>query len=320
VKFELTILGSSSATPAHNRNQSCQLLNIDEQLFLLDCGEGAQLQFLKYKIKSGRIKHIFISHLHGDHYLGLFGFISSMHLQGRNTDLHIYGPPGLAEIITLQLKYSESVFNYMVHFHEISSDQPEVILDDEKVYVETMLMSHRIKCYGFIFHEKPKKRKLRKERLSEEIKLQEIIKLRNGEDLLNEDGSIRIKNEDVTFPPRPLSHFANCSDTIYLEHLAPQLQNMDLMYHEATFGDDMGERAEKTFHTTARQAATLALKANVKKLIIGHFSTRYRDLKPLLEQAREVFPNTYLAIEGENHNISGEKTNEIPTEESSLED
>ncbi|MBX9851125.1 MAG: ribonuclease Z [Cytophagaceae bacterium] len=301
--FELKILGSNSATPVFNRHQSSQLLQIENEYFLIDCGEATQHQLIRFKIKFNKINHIFISHLHGDHVLGLPGLISTMHLNGRQRELHLYGPPGLNEILTLQLKYSETILSYDIHFHELDAKESKTILDLDNLTVQTIPLNHRIDCCGFLFKEKPKKRRINKETLPPETSLLNIIKLKNGEDVY-EGEKLVLKNEEMTFPPRKSRSFAYCSDTRYTETILPMIKDIDLLYHESTFLDDMKERAIETFHTTALEAATLAKKANVKRLIIGHFSSRYKELEPLLEEAKTVFTNSSLAIEGNNFSVS----------------
>jgi ribonuclease Z len=310
--FEVKILGSSSATPTTERNQSSQLLNIHEQFYLLDCGEGTQLQLLKAKAKINKIRHIYISHLHGDHYLGLFGLISSMHLGGRNAPLTIFGPRGLAEIITLQLRYSETILTYPVNFYELD-ETPSVIFEDDKITVTVIAMNHRIKCYGFIFKEKEKKRKLIKEKIPAEMRLQDIVKLKNGEDLYSDSGELVIKNAEVTYPPRHCRSYAYCADTLYDERILQFISDVDLLYHESTFSSELQDRAIKTHHSTAREAGIIARKANAGMLIIGHFSTRYRDLRPLLAEARNEFPNTMLAFEGELFSIEEKFLTNVPS-------
>jgi ribonuclease Z len=304
--FEVKILGSCSASPVYNRHPSAQLLNIDQHFFLIDCGESTQFQLNRYKVKFNKIDHIFISHLHGDHYLGLIGLISSMHLHGRIKDLDLYGPPGLDEIITVQMRYSETFLKYKINFHELDTEKQKTIIETKTITVETVPLLHRVKCCGFLFKEKPKKRRINKEMLPANILLQEIALLRNGEDIFDENGRLKYKNEEVTLPPKKNRSFAYCADTIYTETFLEQIKGIDLLYHESTFQKDLVLRAKETYHSTAEEAATIALKAGVKKLIIGHFSSRYKDLQPLLVEARETFPNTFLAIEGETFSIPEE--------------
>ncbi|RED93846.1 ribonuclease Z [Marinoscillum furvescens] len=296
--IELQILGSNSAAFAHNRHHTSQLLRVQDKYFLIDCGEGTQLLIKKHKIKLSRINEILISHLHGDHYYGLMGLISTLHLYGRKADLCIYGPPGLAEIITLQLRYSMTRLSYDIKFKEWTPNVPEVIFDNDKLRITTIPLDHRIPCSGFLFEEKAKKRGINKNAIKRKLTPVEAAKLRNGEDLVDESGNVVFKNEEVTFDPKPPYSYAYCSDTRLIPELAETIKGVDLVYHESTFMHDMHERAASTYHTTARQAAELAEKAEVRRLLLGHFSTRYKDLSPLLREARSVFSETYLAEEG----------------------
>lgn len=299
MSFALKILGSNSAAPAHNRHQTAQLLTVGQHVFLIDCGEGTQMQLNKYKAKTQKINHIFISHLHGDHYLGLMGLISTLHLQGRAADLYVYGPAGLADIITLQLKHSETVLNYKIIFKKLNTAIKETIFEDDVLTIETIPLNHRIGCSGFLFREKTKKRRIIKEKLPSGISLAGILALKNGEDIYDENGELLFRNEDMTLPPKKARAYAYCSDTKYEEQIIQQISHVDLLYHESTFLSDREERAAQTFHSTARQAATIALKAQVDLLLLGHYSIRYKELQPILDEARQVFPNSQLAIEGE---------------------
>ncbi|MCE3278611.1 MAG: ribonuclease [Bacteroidetes bacterium] len=297
--FELTILGCSSATPTSTRNPTAQLLNVAERFFLIDCGEGTQMQLRKFKIKFQRINHIFISHLHGDHYLGLMGLISSMHLLGRNTDLHIYCPAELQEIIEVQFKYSETRLNYNLVYHHHTYNNDELLFEDEKVEVRTVVLNHRIPCCGFIFREKALTGNISKEVIQKyKLSIEEILYLKQGSDLTLENGTI-VPNEEIISNKTLPRSYAYCSDTIYDERLIPLIKDVDLLYHEATFLHEMLERAKQTHHTTALQAGMIAQKANVKKLMIGHYSARYKDIEPLVMEARTVFENTIPAVEGE---------------------
>ncbi len=301
--FEVSILGSSSATPIYQRHPTAQVLNIHERLYLVDCGEGTLIQMNRYKIKFHRINHIFISHLHGDHYLGLVGLLSTMHLQGRVSELHIYCHEHLKEIVDIQLKYSETTLRYPLHFHFHNPLQPELIFEDENIEIRTIILNHRIPCTGFLFSEKPGLRKLIKEKLHEyQIPVEVYQDLKNGNDFITADGN-KISNSELTADPRLSRTYAFCSDTSYDERIIPYIKNINLLYHEATFLSDKAGRAKETFHSTSAQAALIAKKANVKRLIIGHFSARYKNLYPLLEEAREVFTETTLAIEGDTFKI-----------------
>lgn len=298
MSISLKILGCNASIPAHNRNQTSQYLSIMQNSFLVDCGEGTQLQLKKYKIKANKIDHIFISHLHGDHYYGLMGLISSMHLFGRKKDLYIYGPPGLSEIISLQLKHSNTSLNYKIFFTEWTPNTSELLFENTQLTVHSFPLNHRVNCSGFLFKEKPKKRRINKNKLPENISPLQIIKLKNGEDVTDDAGNVIYKNSIYTSNAYPSHAYAYCSDTKYDENILAYIKEADLLYHEATFMSDMTERAEVTFHTTTKQAGEIARKANVGRLIIGHYSTRYKDLTPMLEETQEVFPNTELAIEG----------------------
>ena len=296
--FEILILGSSSATPIYSRHPTAQVVNIHERLFLVDCGEGTLIQLNRYLVKFLRLNHIFISHLHGDHYLGIVGLLSTLHLQGRQTDLYLYCPPELEEIIEIQLKYSQTSLRYKVVYHHIDANAPKKIYEDDELEVHTITMNHRIPCTGFLFREKAKQRKLLKEKIKEyKIPLESYNDLKNGKDYVN--GEVRISNAELTSDPVPPRTYAFCSDTIYDERIIPHVKGVDLLYHEATFLSDKIERAQETFHTTAIQAGMIAKKSEVKRLIIGHFSARYKNLYPLLEEAKQVFPNSTLATEGD---------------------
>ncbi|WP_439879808.1 ribonuclease Z [Pontibacter sp. MBLB2868] len=301
--FELRILGSSSATPSANRHHTAQILTIGNQYHLIDCGEGTQMQLMLYKIKHQRISSIYISHLHGDHYFGLPGLLSTMHLQGRQAPLHLFGPPGLSEILSLQLKYSGTNLCYKLVFHELDTSSYKKIFEDKQITVHTVPMEHRIPCCGFLFREKQKPRPLIKDKLPAFLTPPQLVRLKWGEDIQDEQGNVLVQNHEVTMEPKRSRSYAYCSDSRYKPDLLPYLCNLDLLYHEATFTNELRERAEYTFHSTARQAAELAAAAQVNQLIIGHFSVRYKDLTPLLEEAKEVFPQTNLATEGSVFNV-----------------
>lgn len=303
MKFEVTILGSSSSTPIFNRNPSAQLLNVNEKFMLIDCGEATQNQLLHFGLKANRIDQIFISHLHGDHYLGLVGLLSSLHLNGRIKPMDIFGPADLLEIIELQFKLSQTVLKYPLNFKATNSETPEMIYESWDVHVETFPLDHRIPCTGFKFTEKQRLRKIIKSKIEElSIPTDMIPLIKKGQSFTDKKGTVHTAEELTTEADQP-KVYAYCSDTVcswkYIDHIA----NADLLYHEATFMNDMLARAEETFHTTALQAGEIALKANVKKLLIGHFSARYRDLEPLLVEASSVFTETSLAIEGKTFEI-----------------
>jgi ribonuclease Z len=299
MKFEVTILGSSSATPIFHRNPTSQILNINEKILMIDCGEGTQQQMLRYGIKYHKIDHIFISHLHGDHFFGLIGLISSMHLNGRTKPLYLFAPPELQEILDLQFKHSGTIIKFPIEFYATQALKSEVILETNDFFVETIILNHRIPCTGFIFKQKIKLRKVIKEKVIQlEIPSQFLPLLKRGIDFIDKDGNIH-KAEDLTTDPDVPRSYAYCSDTLADGSYFQYLQDVDTLYHESTFMHDMQDRAKETFHTTSLQAAQIAREMNISKLLIGHFSARYRDLTPLLLEARTVFPETYLANEGE---------------------
>ena len=296
--MKLTILGCYAANPRTLTNPTSQVLDIKNRLFLIDCGEGTQVQLRKNKIKFSKINHIFISHLHGDHLYGLIGTISTFSLLGRTTDLHIYGPKGIKELILLQLKLTESWTTYSLFFHELESKESEVIFEDKKVIVKTIPLKHRVYTNGYLFQEKPDERKLNVEAvLRYNIHVAYYQKIKNGGDITLDDGTV-IENEKLTFDPPPAKSYAFCSDTVYNEEIIPIIQNTDILYHESTFLESEARLAEKTLHSTAKEAANIALKANVKQLILGHYSTRYDGIEPFKKEAEEVFPNVLLADDG----------------------
>ncbi|MBB6112994.1 ribonuclease Z [Mucilaginibacter lappiensis] len=298
MKFEVTILGSSSATPIFNRNPTAQALNINERLYLIDCGEGTQQQMLRFDVKASRIDHIFISHLHGDHYLGLVGLLSSMHLNGRKKALYLFGPAHLKEIIDLQFKYSETTLQFPLEFTAIDAQKAEVIVNNSDVIVETIPLDHRIPCTGFLFKEKKRLRKLIKEKLEDlNVPVEYYTALKRGNDYTSASGKV-YKNDTLTTDSQAPKSYAYCSDTLYNEQYFEQISNVTLLYHESTFLNDMLDRAKETHHTTALQAGEIALKTHARRLLIGHFSARYKTLNELLDEARSVFPETELAIEG----------------------
>lgn len=296
--FELTILGCSSATPTSTRNPTAQLLNIAERFFLIDCGEATQIQLRKFKLKFQRINHIFISHLHGDHYLGLIGLLSSMHLLGRTVDLHLYCPPELEEIIEVQFKHSQTYLRFKIVYHHHKFIANDLIFEDNKVEVRTILLNHRIPCCGFLFTEKPLLANISKETIQKyDIPVEQILAIKGGADFITNEGELIPNSNLVSNKLKPRS-YAYCSDTSYDERIIEVIKGVDLLYHEATFLNEMLPRAKETFHSTALQAATIAQKAEVHQLMIGHYSARYRDLQPLLEEAQTVFSNTILSVEG----------------------
>ncbi|WP_418512060.1 ribonuclease Z [Corallibacter sp.] len=302
--MKLTILGCYSATPRTNTNPTSQVLEINNHVFLIDCGEGTQVELRRNKVKFSRIKHIFISHLHGDHYFGLVGLISTFRLLTRETDLHIYGPKGLKEVITLQMKLADSWTNYKLIFHELTSKESELIYEDDKVEVHTIPLDHRIYTNGFLFKEKVGERKLDMNAvLNADIDVSYYRKLKQGFDVVNEKGEL-IKNETVTKSPINPKSYAFCSDTMYNERIIPIIENVSLLYHESTFLEKHISLAAPTKHSTAKQAATIAKLANVGKLVLGHYSTRYDDLKAFKTEAESVFNDVELAKDGKTIEIN----------------
>ena len=301
--FEVTILGSNSAIPVYGRHHTAQYVKIQNSHFLVDCGEGTQLQLQRFGLKAQKIDAIFISHLHGDHYLGLLGLLSSMHLQGRTRDLHLFGQPPLGEILTTQLHYSDTTLRYRVHFHPLSMDKEERIFENKKLRVSSIPLQHRVPCAGFVFHEKQHPVRLNKQTLPKDIKLTEIATLRKGEDVFDQHGKVKYGQQEYTLGRKKTRSYAYLTDTIYMPELAKSIHGVDMLYHEATFLTEKELKATKTFHATAGQAAHMAKEAHAETLLIGHFSARYKELKPLEDEARKVFENTYLAIEGKTFSI-----------------
>ena len=296
--MKLTILGCYAATPRTLTNPTSQVLEIKNRLFLIDCGEGTQVQLRKNKIKFSKINHIFISHLHGDHLYGLIGTISTFSLLGRTTDLHVYGPKGIKELILLQLKLTESWTTYSLFFHELESKESEIIFEDQKVIVKTIPLKHRVYTNGFLFQEKPGDRKLNVEAvLHYDIHTAYYQKIKGGGDVTLDDGTV-IENAKLSFDPITSMSYAFCSDTVYNEAIIPIIENVDVLYHESTFLESEAPLAEKTLHSTAREAARIALKANAKQLVLGHYSTRYDGIERFKEEAETIFPNVLLGDDG----------------------
>lgn len=303
-KFDITILGCSSATPIFNRHPTSQWLTINNTHILLDCGEGTQMQIMKYGFKASKLSHIFISHLHGDHFLGLMGLVSSMNLNGRTDELHIYAPPELKGLLEYHFKVSDTEIRYPLHIHETFSSgaEPsrklEPLFDSRDFSVSTIPLIHSIPCKGFLITEKNPPRKIRKEMIQDQALPPEAFEnLKLGMDYTDASGKVYSPNL-LTEEPKPIRKYAFCSDTRYLPELASLLNGITTLYHETTFGHDYLPRAELTYHSTVSQAAWLARDIQAGKLLMGHFSARYRDLNPLLEEAQAIFPNSYLGLEG----------------------
>ncbi|BDC99759.1 ribonuclease Z [Persicobacter psychrovividus] len=294
--FKVLVLGSNAAAPALNKFNTSQLITIDNHHLLIDCGEGAQLQLIKYRAKLAKISHIFISHMHGDHYFGLIGLLSTMHLFKKKGELHLYGPPELAEVITVQLKASMTFLNYRLVFHVTNGEVAETILETSKFSVTSIPLAHQIHCTGFLIKEQPHQRRINKAKMPYDLSLENIGDLKSGRDTVYKNRIL--SNQEYTLPPQPSFSYAYCSDTLFTKSFIEQIKGVDLLYHEATFMHDMEARAKVTHHSTTKQAATIAKMANVKQLMIGHFSIRYNELDPLLEEAREVFEQTILGVEG----------------------
>jgi ribonuclease Z len=296
--LKLTILGCHSATPRWDANPTSQVLEVKGHLFLIDCAEGTQVQLRRFKVKFSRLKHIFISHLHGDHFFGLVGLVSTFRLLGREADLHIYGPKGIKDAILLQLKLGKSYTNYGLYFHELENKDSELIYEDDKVMVTTIPLDHRIYTNGFLFQEKPAERSLNIEKARElDVELSYYNKIKKGADGITKDGET-VPNALITFDPPPPKSYAYCSDTAYFPQIVPQITNATALYHEATFLDQHHDLAEKTKHSTTKEAAAIAKKAEVGTLILGHYSGRYSNLESFRLEAQEIFQNVVLAEDG----------------------
>lgn len=296
-KFEVNILGCGSALPTTRHLATSQVLNIREKLFMIDCGECTQVQLRRSRLKFSRLNHIFISHLHGDHCFGLMGLISTFGMLERTADLHIYCHSELQRLMQPQLDFFCKGMTYDVVFHPINPGERQVIYDDRSVSVETIPLRHRLPTCGFIFREKPTPNHIRRDMIDfYKIPICMINRIKNGEDYIQEDGTV-ISNEQLTFPSDPPRTYAYCSDTVYLPRIAEQIHGANLLFHESTFVEADKARAKQTLHSTAAQAAQIAKSADVKQLMIGHFSARYETEELLLKEAQEVFPNTILANE-----------------------
>ena len=296
--FSVTILGSSSALPTTDRHLTAHLLNVDERFFLIDCGEGTQLQLKKYKAKFSRLNHIFITHLHGDHVFGLPGLISTLNLLGRKTDLHIYAHPHLEKILSQFLSFFYNQLNFSLIYHPLKLSSYDLLFEDDKLEISSLPLNHRIPTCGFVFREKQRLRNIQKEMIGYyKIPIREIANIKKGEDFITEEGIV-IPNSKLTHDPETSKSYAFCSDTAYHDNIIPYIKEVDLLYHEATFSDADRERAIETFHSTASDAAKIAQLANAKKLIIGHFSARYKDVTPLRLEAQKIFRNTETAEDG----------------------
>jgi ribonuclease Z len=301
--FDLSILGTGSATPAMGRNPSAQLLVHHHHHFLIDCGEGTQMQLRRFHLKAARINHIFISHLHGDHYLGLPGFLASLHLQNRTQDLHLYCHEPLKEILEVQFKHSDTWLRFPIIYHFLEEGKAAGIYEDEHLYIEAFPLNHRIACHGFVFREKEKPLPLRKEALAlHKVSPEFFPKLKRGEDFVLPDGTI-LPNRLFTLP-RPDSYsYGYCSDTMYDASITEHIRGVSLLYHESTFLTELESRARETYHSTAAQAAIMARESGAQQLLLGHFSARYRDLQPFADEASALFSQVMIAEEGKTYRI-----------------
>lgn len=296
-EFSVTILGSSAATPTSTRFPSAQLVSHQHRLFLVDCGEGTQIQIRKNKIRFSKINHIFISHTHGDHFFGLIGLLSSFNLLGRETDLHIYAPESIKAVLDLQLTVSESQLRYKIHYHFLKFDDKYLLYEDKYLEVYSFPLRHSIPTCGFLFQEKLPLRKIRKEVLKKyDIPDLAFEGIKKGEDFVQSNGEI-VSNEALTLPGLKPKSYAYCSDTVYFKEITDYIENVDLLYHECSFMEEMRSTADAKKHSTTTDAAKTANDIGAKKLIIGHFSARYKDLEPILEETQRVFANTVLAVE-----------------------
>ena len=299
--MKFTILGTGSATPITERRPSAALLDLGNESLLFDCGEGTQFQMLKYKVRFSRLKYILITHLHGDHYFGLIALINTLNNTGRTEPLVLIGPQGLQDILSVQLRYSQSALNYTIDYRTTSPNRAEEVFSNDKFSIQSIPLKHRIPCTGFVVAEKPALRKILAEKLPAAFPLQYFKMLKEGFDVTFEGKNYR--NADYTRPPEKPKKMAYCSDTVFDPELSTYLFHVDLLYHESTFTKELSERAGYTFHSTAEQAASVAKGAQAKQLIIGHFSSRYKDTTPFLHEAREIFAETFLAEEGKTFRI-----------------
>ena len=298
MSFEITILGCGSASPTSYRNPSAQIVQIQDRTILVDCGEGTQMQLRKNKIRMQKINYILISHLHGDHYFGLIGLLSTFQLLGRTKELHVFAADSLKEIIYTQLKASKTYLKYPLHFHTLNYSEKELLFSDKKIEVFSFPMRHSIPVCGFLIQEKPHPRKINRKAIDAfEVPTYQINTIKEGANFIAEDGK-EIPNSKLTFDPSPAFSYGYCSDTSYYPEICKHIKDCSLVYHEATFGKELAKLAKQTQHSTTDQAALIAKQANVGGLIIGHYSARYTDLQVLLNESKEIFENTILAKDG----------------------
>jgi ribonuclease Z len=300
--LKLTILGSGSAVPNLNRGVTAQFLNFNERRILIDCGEGTQLQLRRFKVKFQRLQYVFISHLHGDHFLGLFGLVSSMSLLGRTKKLKIFAPEGLEEVVRHQFKVTNVYLDFELEFITVKTKAKTLIFEDNSIEVYALPLKHRAECYGYLFNEKEKDLNIDKSRIKEfKLTLDEILAAKRGEDVERKDKVI--PNSDITLTPEPLASYAFCTDTSYIPHLADWIKNVRLLYHEATFTNAHLKRAKATGHSTAEQAALIAIAAGAEQLILGHFSSRYKETSVLLEEAKPIFDKVLCVEDGQSFHL-----------------
>ena len=292
----VTILGNNSAVPAHDRHPTAQVVQTDEHTFLVDCGEGTQMQMNALKIRRSKINHIFISHLHGDHYFGLIGLLNSFALNNRIAELHLYAPAALEAIIQIQLNAASAKFPYPFYFHDLEGEG--ILFEDKKIEVSSFKVKHRIDCWGFLFREKKNPRKIHLQKVRKHrVPSSFFEQLHQGDDYITPQNAI-IPNKDLTVANPPPKSYAYCADTGYFEDICEKIKGVDLMYHESTYLNELEEKANSRFHSTSKQAARIAKKAGAKRLILGHFSSMYDDVEDFRTEAREIFENTELAVEG----------------------
>ena len=303
MKFKLTILGSGGAIPTVQKKPTAQFLNVQDRYFLIDCGEGTQIQLRKYKCKFQKIDNIFISHLHGDHYLGLIGFLSSLNLLGRNRKLNIYAPEKLQKILAVHEEVNGRKFDFEIIFHPLMFDAMHCIYEDNVVQVFSFPVTHSVPTCGFLFKEKIRPRKILKDKIKEfDIPISDINKIKSGNDFIQNDKVV--KNDLLTLPAPPPRSYAYCADTMYDKTIVDFIKNVDLLYHEATFLSSMKSRAKSTKHSTAEQAALIAKEAIVSKLLIGHFSARYKEIDLFELEAKEIFTSTKAVVDGDEFELN----------------
>ncbi len=297
MSFKITVLGSNSALPSQERFCSAQVINLHERFFLVDCGEGTQIQLRKFKIKYSQINHIFISHLHGDHFFGIFGLISSYSMLGRKNDLHVYASGNIEKKIYSVLKKNEVGFN--IFFYRIETDRLFTLYETKSIVISCFPLKHRIETYGFLFKEKSKERNIKKKYITDlQLSIKDILSIKAGNDFITQAGDT-VKNSSLTHLPFNSRSYAYCSDTAYYKPVSGYVKGVDILYHEATFADDLKETAAVTQHSTGMEAAGIAKSANVGKLLLGHFSSRYKSPDIILKEARSIFANTFAVNDGD---------------------